>query len=316
MAAVFLSIGECMVELTPDGRGRYLLGFAGDTFNTAWYARRALPPDVTVAYRTAVGCDPLSDRLLAFMEDEGVVPDAGRIDGATVGLYLVHLENGERSFTYWRETSAARRLVQGLARLPHVRTAGDMAYLSGITLAILPQDDRGRLLDRIAAARRQGVTVAFDPNLRPALWEDADGMRTWVSRTAAQSDIVLPSFDDEATHFGDADPGVTLARYRSGGASTVIVKDGAGPVCGIAPDGTESRVEPPVVAAVVDTTAAGDSFNAATLAALMEGQTLREAMEAGCRLAAKVVTRRGALVQVADGGAPFQNRTGAPQGPG
>jgi 2-dehydro-3-deoxygluconokinase len=300
MAPAFLSIGECMVELTPDGYGRYLMGFAGDTFNTAWYARRALPPDATVAYRTAVGHDALSERLLDFMRGQGVVPDAGRIDRATVGLYLVHLEAGERSFTYWRETSAARHLAQDLAHLPHAKAAGDMVYLSGITLAILPQEDRASLLDRIAAARRRGVSVAFDPNLRPALWIGADEMRTWVTRMAAQSDIVLPSFGDEAAHFGDASPTATLNRYRSGGASTVIVKDGGATVHGIGSDGIEAVVEPPAVAELVDTTAAGDSFNAATLAALMRGQSLRNAMRAGCHLAAQVVTRRGALVDLSD----------------
>lgn len=296
MPTAFLSIGECMVEMTPDGQGRYRMGFAGDTFNTAWYARRLLPAETTVAYRTAVGTDALSERLIAFMRDEGVVPDAARIAEATVGLYLVHLERGERSFTYWRQTSAARHLAQGLSRLPHVEGAGDVAYFSGITLAILPESDRGVLLDRVAQARRQGVTIAFDPNLRPALWGGGDEMRMWISRAAATSDIVLPSYEDEARHFGDADPAATVARYRSGGAETVVVKNGPAPALGIDAEGRECRVAPPEVDPVVDTTAAGDSFNAAVLAALMQGRDLAEAMTQGCRLAARVVSQRGALV--------------------
>ena len=293
----FLSIGECMVEMRPEGDGRFVMGFAGDTFNTAWYARRLLPADVEVAYLTGVGTDETSRRMTAFMRGAGILPETLEIPDRTVGLYLITLRNGERSFSYWRDTSAARCLANGLERLPCVSGPGDTVYLSGITLAILPPEGREVLLECVSAARRDGVTVAFDPNLRPRLWRAADEMRDWIMRGAAVADIALPSYEDEAAHFDDGSPRATLDRYRSAGAPTVIVKNGAGTMHATGPDGEAVEVSPPeLVTEVVDTTAAGDSFNAAALAALGAGADLAAAMEAGSRLSARVISKRGALV--------------------
>ncbi len=292
----FLSIGECMVEMAPDGSGSYAMGFAGDTFNTAWYIRQLLTAEYDVTYLTAIGDDGISRTMLAFMRGAGVIPEAREHHDRTVGLYLVQLAGGERSFSYWRDTSAARRLADGLERLPRVEGAGDVAYFSGITLAILPPDGRETLIRCLADARRSGVTIAFDPNLRLRLWPSRDEMRDWITRGAAVADIVLPSFEDEALYFEDASIEATADRYLALGASRVIVKDGAAAVLGADADGEICRVDPEPLEEIVDTTAAGDSFNAAALAALLAGEGLDAAITAGCRLAAKVVTQRGALV--------------------
>ena len=302
--SVFLSIGECMVEMAPAEDDRYAMGFAGDTFNTAWYARRMMLPEVEVTFLTAVGTDEVSQRMLAFMRGSGVVPEAREFEDRTVGLYLVQLADGERSFFYWRDTSAARRLAQGLERLPRVAGEGDFAYFSGITLAILPPEDRETLLGCLADARRDGVTVVFDSNLRPRLWRDGADMRDWIARGAAVADIALPSYHDEHAHFGDTSPEAIAERYLSTGVSTIVVKNGPGPVLGIDANGNTHTVNPTPVAQIVDTTAAGDAFNAAALATLMAGEPLDAAMDAGCRLSAKVVTKRGALVPDAEEAVP------------
>ena len=113
MASKILAIGECMAELAPsDAAGGYRLGFAGDTFNTAWYLAR-LAPDLSVSYFTAVGQDKLSQDLLAFMHDSRIdAAQVREIADRTIGLYLISLDNGERSFSYWRGQSAARHMTE------------------------------------------------------------------------------------------------------------------------------------------------------------------------------------------------------------
>jgi 2-dehydro-3-deoxygluconokinase len=104
-----LSIGECMVELLPSSGNNLAMSFAGDSFNTAWYARRLLPEPWKVSYLTAVGTDQLSDDMVEFIQDAGIDTNhVARIDGRTVGLYMIQLNMGERSFIYWREISAAK----------------------------------------------------------------------------------------------------------------------------------------------------------------------------------------------------------------
>lgn len=294
----FLAIGECMVEFAPTGANAYAMGFAGDTLNTAWYARRHLPKDWRVAYLTAVGTDTVSDDMIAFAQAAGL--DTGAIErmaDRTLGLYVIRVKNGERSFSYWRDSSAARLLAHDPDRLAAAMRDAAVIYVSGITVAIVQGEGRQNLLDALTAARRAGARVVFDSNLRPRLWSDVATMRAVVSQTAALADIVLPSFDDEAAHFGDASPEATAARYADLGAPLVVVKNGPGPVLTRDAAGTVALHPTALVARVVDTTAAGDSFNAGFLASHLAGDPLADAVRAGSRLAARVVGKPGALVE-------------------
>lgn len=292
-----LCIGECMLELAPAvAPETYRAGFAGDTFNTAWYARRLSPAGLEVAYMTAVGQDNVSQRLEEFTRAAGIVPEFARRPDRTLGLYMIELRDGERSFAYWRGQSAARTLADDLADLPGIGP-GDMVYLSGITLAILPEEGRARLLAALDRARADGARVAFDPNLRPRLWPSADAMRATVMEGARRADIALPSFEDEAAWFGDTDLAATAARYAAAGASLIVVKDGPRPVLLRTRDGM-AWVSPRPATQVVDSTAAGDAFNAGLLIGLETGLSPTDAVRQGCDVASKVITHRGALAEI------------------
>lgn len=293
-----LSIGECMAEMSPQGEaGVFRLGFAGDAFNTAWYLSR-ISPATSVSFFTGLGTDAVSDQLRATIKEAGINDQYGVIvPERTVGLYLISLENGERSFSYWRGQSAARFLASDPAALKHAIEDHDLIYFSGITLAILDADGRDALLSALRKGRADGKTIAFDPNLRPRLWEDSDTMLQVTMAGADVSDIVLPSFEDEAAWFGDVDPKATTLRYLSAGASTVVVKNGADVIYHCSPHGEGSVAVPPITN-IVDTTAAGDSFNAAIIARLNDGGSLPQSIAFACQLSGAVVQARGALVPV------------------
>lgn len=292
-----LAIGECMVEMAPTVVvDTYKMGFAGDTMNTAWYLRRLLGPDHQVDYFTAVGTDSASDQMLGFLEQAGIGTDhITRRADRTVGLYMVQLNNGERSFNYWRGQSAARTLAQDDTLLKNALKGADVAFFSGITIAILPKDDRARILAVLATFKAAGGTVVFDPNLRPKLWDSKEDMTCAIMQAAAVSSISLPSHEDEAEWFGDADSAATAARYAKAGARTVLVKNGPAEIL-IHADDTITTISPEKIDTVVDTTAAGDSFNAGYLAARLQGASETEAAAAGAVLAGKVIRSRGALV--------------------
>jgi 2-dehydro-3-deoxygluconokinase len=295
-----VAIGECMVELAPTGDGRFAMGFAGDTFNTAWYLRRLLPETAQVSYLSAVGTDALSDRMVGFMADEGIATDhVQRVPGRSVGLYLIQVTDGERSFAYWRSESAARLLAEDTARLNAALHRADLIYLSGITLAVLAAEARARLMASLAHARAAGSKVAFDPNIRPALWQDKATMLQIITEMAAGADIVLPSYDDEARHFGDPDPIATAQRYARHGEPLVVVKDGPRPIQTWHEGRTGTHPVPVPTALVLDTTAAGDSFNAGFLASYLTDASLPKAVASGASLAARVIAGPGALVRSA-----------------
>lgn len=292
-----LSVGECMIELSDAGDGLWRSGFAGDTLNTAWYLRALVPATTEVGYFTAVGVDPLSDQMLAFMREAGIGTGAIRRHPTRVpGLYAIALKDGERSFTYWRDTSAARTLAEDPAALGAAFGAADMIYLSGITVAILDGAGREHLFAALADARAAGRRIVFDPNLRPRLWPSAEAMCAAVTEAARLSDVVLPSFDDEAQYFGDADPEATARRYLDAGAEEVLVKNGGAEMV-LALAGAPTRRLPALErVAPVDTTGAGDSFNGGYLAARLDGVEPGEAAVRGHAVAMRVVGHKGALV--------------------
>lgn len=293
-----LSIGETMAELAPTERpGDYRLGFAGDTFNTAWYLARCAT-DLSVSYLTVVGDDAISRDLTSFMRSSGIDDTYVRTSpDRTIGLYMISLKNGERSFSYWRGQSAARNLANDRAYLDDAMSAADLIYFSGITLAILDPEEREVFLAALNSARLNGKTIAFDPNLRPQLWPSSTTMTSTIMQGAAVSDLVLPSFEDEADWFDDACPNATAARYAEAGAITVVVKNGPLPV--IYFEG-EVRREVPVtpVDQLVDSTAAGDSFNAGIIAGHALGLSLASGISFACALSREVVQQKGALVEV------------------
>lgn len=300
-------IGECMVELTLPrdtarsgsdlGSDTGRIGFAGDTLNAAVYLRRAAGPDVAVSYVTAVGTDRLSDRMIGFFAAEGLETDLiERRANHVPGLYAIDVDaQGERSFTYWRDASAARTLFADPATVTPERLAGfDLVYLSGITLAILSEPARAALHRFLGGFRARGGRVAFDSNYRPRLWPDAAAARSAIAAFWAETDIALPSLDDETALFGDADAAGVLARLAGLGVVRGALKRGADGPLAIGPAGPLPAC--PAAPAVVDSTAAGDSFNGAYLAALLGGAPAEACLAAGHAMAARVIGHPGAII--------------------
>ena len=294
----FASIGECMIELSARGGDLWRLGFAGDTFNAAWYARAVLPPKHRVGYVTALGDDPFSQRMAAFIGEAGVETDRIRtVTGLRPGLYAITLDGAERAFTYWRGESAARRLADDEAWLRRAVSDADLLYFSGITLGILQPEARERLLGELAERRQAGARIAFDPNFRPALWPDRDEARAAMQAAYEVADVVLPTFEDEATLFGDASPDATVERVAASGVAEVVVKNGDEP-CLVAAEGKIEIVPPVAPEQVIDTTGAGDSFCGAYLAGRLLGTHPAAAARLGHAIAAQVIGVRGALAEV------------------
>jgi len=299
MSKRFVSVGEAMIEMSGGEDRLYRLGFAGDTFNTAWYARALLPQGWAVDFVSAVGDDVYSRQMRDYIASGGIGTNHLRtIADRRPGLYMIHQEHGDRHFTYWRGQSAARQLADDAAALKAALTGASIVYFSGITLAILLPRARGRLMRAIVAARDDGAQVVFDPNLRPALWTSQAIMASTLTAAATISDIVLPTFSDEAPVFGDTSPDATAERYLEIGVREVVVKNGAEAALAANGDG-RWFVTPGKPARIVDPTAAGDSFNGAYLAAREAGAAPEAALVAAHRVAGIVIGHKGANIDPA-----------------
>ena len=290
MAGIVL-VGEAMLELARDGAG-WRLGYGGDTLNTAVHMARA---GVPTAYLTALGQDSFSADLRAQWRAEGL--DTSLVlshPQRNPGLYAISTdEAGERSFTYWRGESAARALFACPGVDAALDAAADARLLgfSLISLAILDEAGRKRLLDLARTVRARGGQVAFDGNYRPRLWPDRNTARAARDAAIACATIGLPTLDDETALCGARDARAVAAHWQALGCAETVVKLGAdGCLLG---DG--SLVAPAQLLRPVDTSGAGDAFNAGYLAARLEGRGASAAAEAGHRLAGWTVMRPGAI---------------------
>lgn len=288
-----------MLELSAGEIGGTLrLGFGGDSLNTAVYLARL---GVPVEYVSALGDDPYSDRLVQSWQDEGIdTRSVLRIAGRLPGLYAIETDPlGERRFFFWRGESAARHFfdhAEGSAGLRALESA-QLLYFSLISLSILPPADRNRFVELAQRCHSRGGRVAFDSNFRAQAWPDPSVPRTLIEHLAPCVQYALPTLEDEAQIFGTSSAERCAERWLAMGAREVAVKCGVrgawvqsrdGEGCWVAP---ESAISKPV-----DTTAAGDSFNAGYLAARLSNAPPIDAAACGNALAAVVIQHRGAIV--------------------
>lgn len=293
--------GECMIELQGRPLQPQQQAFSGDTCNTAIYFNR-LKHDaaITTAYITAIGVDPFSDAMLEGWQEEGIACDfVQRLPNRTPGIYHILVdEAGERSFSYWRGESAARyyfatpQTGELMARMADL----DAFYLSGISLAILSGRDRDILLNFLSEYRARGGRIIFDNNYRPRLWPDTETARHHYNRILPLCDLALLTLDDEAALFGTVTAKQVLQRINPFAIPEVVIKQGPGDCVGQSREGGYFSEPACRVDRVVDTTAAGDSFSAAYIAARIAGKTPPQSAAAGHRLACQVIQHRGAII--------------------
>ncbi|MBD9460927.1 sugar kinase [Pseudomonas sp. PDM05] len=290
-------IGECMIELQHRADGSLHQSFGGDTLNTAVYLRRELGSLGRVDYVTALGDDSFSDAMCQQWRDEGLGLDmVQRLPGRLPGLYCIQTDaSGERKFLYWRNEAAVRDCFTTPAAAPILAALPgyDVVYFSGITLAVLGEVGRERLLQALVETRRRGGKVVFDNNYRPRLWAGVEAARVAYHKVLAEVDMALLTEDDERGLFGYASSEQVFAAYP--GIDEVVLKRGA-QECLIRFKGEHFAVPAVEVGKVVDTTAAGDSFSAAYLASRLKGGSPEQAAVAGHGLASRVIQVPGALI--------------------
>lgn len=295
-------IGECMIELSQKGSSLNR-GFGGDTLNTSVYIARQVPADtLEVQYVTALGTDSFSHEMLSAWQQEGVKTDlTQRLDNKLPGLYVIETdETGERTFYYWRNDAAARYWLDGpkSAEICLQLAEFDYIYLSGISLAILNDDSRQRLMTLLQACRSRGGKVIFDNNYRPRLWASKEKTQAAYNAMLSCTDIAFLTLDDEDMLWGVKPYDEVIARTHVLGVSEVVIKRGADSCIVSASDG--KLYEVPAVKLpkekVIDTTAAGDSFSAGYLAVRLNGGSPEEAAIRGHQTASTVIQYRGAII--------------------
>ncbi|XUU60813.1 sugar kinase [Erythrobacter sp. HA6-11] len=288
-------VGEAMLEFhSHGGQG---LRYGGDTLNTAIHLARA---GHEVAYITAVGTDPISDALVEAWATEGIDTQfVLRHPDRHPGIYAIHLdEHGERSFLYWRDRSAAKDMysLPGIDAAMEFASSADLFYFSLITLAVIGDAGRKRLLSAAFERKDQGRAVAYDSNFRPALWVNLDQAREESLSAMKSSTIGLPTNSDECELWDEQMSEAEIAeRWVQTGCSAAVVK-AAEKGCVIAEAGSpKPRPMAGSPVQVVDSSGAGDAFNGGFLAGWLSSKSIEDCVEAGQSLARETLAHQGAI---------------------
>ncbi len=293
-------LGECMVEISGTLPSPLKLGFAGDTLNTAAYmARLVKGQGRTVEFITGLGTDMLSRSMLQFMRECNVGSTYIRTDEAhRPGLYLIETTSeGERVFHYWRGESAAKFFLDtiDLDQFTKELCSFGGIYLSGISIAVLTNKGKEHLYRALCYAKEHGLQIYFDSNYRPALWKNRQQAQNTFDRFVPLADIAMITDGDLAElHAIPLENAPQAARRYK--VRELVIKRGEHP-CLIQYNGSSFEVSACKVDRVVDTTAAGDSFNAAYLSARLQGRSPEKAAECGHILAARVIQQHGAIIE-------------------
>lgn len=294
-----VALGECMIELREIADRTLRQSFGGDTLNTAIYLARLAGGHYQVSYATGLG---QQDRYSRQMEAEWAADGLGlefisHIENRQPGLYTIQVdEQGERTFAYWRQHSAAKAyFAHPTSPLEAQADNVDVLYVSGISLAILPEAGRARLLALMQRLRARGALVVFDNNYRPRLWESRDEAISMYDACYRLANMALITLDDEMALRGQEED-LALTDVCAYPCDEVVVKRGARPCLIRCKDGSQIEIGAQRVSKVVDTTAAGDSFGAGYLAARLRGLDEASAARTGHALAATVIQHPGAII--------------------
>ena len=303
-----IALGEPMIEfnqLSDAGAGNWRMGHGGDTSNSAIAAARL---GAKVGYLTALGADDFGDELMRLWQTEGV--DCARVlrdPAAHTGVYFVAHGPTGHSFSYLRAGSAASRIRP--EDLPADYIAGArMLHVSGISQAI-SASACDTVFAAIEIARRAGVQICYDTNLRLKLWPLARA-RAISAATVPLCDILLPSLEDAEALTGLSAPDAIIDHYLMAGAGLVVLKMGKAGAILATPDARDPVPGRPVQP--VDATGAGDTFDGAFLARLLAGDPPLAAARFANAAAALSTTGVGAVAPMPTEAAvrDFMARTG------
>ena len=293
----FVAIGECMVELVQLDKRTCQVGFAGDTLNSLIYAKRWVP-EVTCSFFSAIGTDHFSQQMLSFFKENEIETSAVfRSNSRNAGLYsIVTDENGERSFDYWRDQSAAKSMMcLYRTNKPDLGTV-DMLYFSGIALGILSDGDKDELFAMLKRYRQQGAIIAFDPNYRPSMWSSVEHARYWYDNAYRVADIALPGVDDHLAVYGHLTTEQVVTHLNHVGCKEFVLKASKAGMFGYQNAALVHHQPFNPAPQQVDSTAAGDSFAGVYLANRLNGTDMTNSILAADAVAREVVQHKGAII--------------------
>ena len=291
------SIGEAMIEISNIKNSLYNQSFAGDTLNFCNYLDKK---KLNAFFLSAIGKSEINQSLLDFVKSKNISTKyIKQINQFEIGLYLIkNKDNGEKQFFYWRDESAAKQYFNNIDFLNLYKELKnfDYIYFSGITLSIIHISKLNNFIKLLNLLKSKKIKIVFDFNIRPSRWNKKN-LNIFLDSVLKFVDICFLSGEDmnywkNKNNIKSYEQIVRKYKlkhsiFRKNAKFTYVFLNK-----------TRYVFKNKLLKKVVDTSGAGDGFNAAYLSNFIVNNDPLLALKAGSSLGSKIVMKKGAIVDV------------------
>ena len=293
--------GEVLIDMISTNTGNlmnskgFLKKFGGAPANTAAdLAKLGVP----VRFMGKVGDDPFGHFLKGTLDENGVGTDSlilSKTEKTTLAFVSL-TDSGERDFTFYK--GAHKSISSSEVNLPENTF---LLHFGSLTQTNETANKATHKL--IDQARAINAIISYDPNIRKSLWGDLNRAKKTILDTAKKVDILKINEDEARILSGKEDIGEAGNALFTNNLEALFItlgKDG----CYYKTKEFEGFVPIPIKVKVVDTTGAGDAFNAGYIFAIHDSrkrisQMTKDELESGLKIAniigALTTTKKGAI---------------------
>ena len=291
------SIGEAMIEISNIKNSLYNQSFAGDTLNFCNYLDKK---KLNAFFLSAIGKSEINQSLLDFVKSKNISTKyIKQINQFEIGLYLIkNKDNGEKQFFYWRDESAAKQYFNNIDFLNLYKELKnfDYIYFSGITLSIIHISKLNNFIKLLNLLKSKKIKIVFDFNIRPSRWNKKN-LNIFLDSVLKFVDICFLSGEDMNYWKNKNDIKSYEQIVRKYKLKHSIFRKNA-KFTYVFLNKTRYVFKNKLLKTVVDTSGAGDGFNAAYLSNFIVNNDPVLALKAGSSLGSKIVMKKGAIVDV------------------
>ena len=296
MKTTICSIGECMIEMTNVEKELYNYSVAGDTLNFTSYLDQSI---FNKFYLTAIGTSDINKGVISFFKKKKINTDlVKKISSKEIGLYLIkNTKRGEKKFYYWRDDSAANFFFNHINKSLFInKYTFDYIYLTGITLSILDFKNIDKFITNLSVLRKKNSKIIFDFNIRIKRWSKKN-LNLYLNKILPNVDILFCSGEDlvcwkknnniKTFQYILKKFNIYHAIYRKNEEYNYSFYKNK-----------KYMIKNKPIKKVVDTSGAGDGYNAAYLSSFIISNNPQIALNEASKIGAKIVMKKGAIVNV------------------
>lgn len=290
------SIGECMIEMSNLKDNKYIQSFAGDTFNFLVYIARF---EHKTSFLSAIGNDYYSSNLIQFFKKENISTKLlHKIKNTNLGLYLIKNNSlGEKEFFYWRESSPVRNFLNyiNVKDIIDKLLKQDLIYFSGITLSLLNKIGLLNLNKIIKILNNKNKIIVFDYNIRTKGWLNLYDARDQINKFLKFVSIAFASGEDIKFLYGNNNMKNIKNIIHEHNIKSFIYRKNSNQTYFLSKN-KSIFIKNKIFNKIIDSSGAGDAFNAAYISHLLSGNNTINCLKFGDQIAKKVLMKKGAII--------------------